>query len=113
MVRRLPFVTLGALAATLLAGAIASADSSVTFNAPAARQALEGVDLAPCRGKHGGDGHVTITFEPGGDASEAIVDRGPFASTKRGRCIEKRFRKTRVPAFDGPPVRVGKNFHVD
>jgi hypothetical protein len=113
MPARAPCVALLAFAASLLIHGVSRADPSAAFDRAAALQAINGVDLASCRVKHGGDGHVTITFDASGAASDAIVDRGTFVDTRPGRCIAKKFRKVKVPSFDGPPVRVGKNFHID
>jgi hypothetical protein len=92
---------------------ISSADVRAPFDADAARQALEGVDLASCGVKHGSDGHISVTFGPTGRVTYAVIDRGPLPATRAGRCLLTRYRKIIVPAFTGEPVKVGKKFHVD
>ena len=110
------FPALFVAAATLLTHGRSSADASAVptdFDRAAAAQALVEIDLSSCKRHHGGDGHILITFEPDGRASKAQVDQGVFVSSRTGRCIERRYRRASIPAFDGPPVRVGMRFHLD
>jgi hypothetical protein len=81
------------------------------FDRGAAAAALGSVDLRHCRSKGAleGGGHVTITFETSGKVSSVVVDGGPYPGTTAGACIAAAFRKVRVPAFTGAPVRVGKS----
>jgi hypothetical protein len=55
---------------------------------------------------------VSVTFSPSGVVTSAIVDGGAFPVTAVGSCISIRFRGTRVPAFEGGPVTVGRSFFV-
>jgi predicted Zn finger-like uncharacterized protein len=78
----------------------------------AATHALEAVSLASCRGANSpnGQGHVVVTLQPSGAASNADVDAPPFAGTDTGRCIARAYRGVHVPAFTGASVTVGKRF---
>ncbi|MBX3227291.1 MAG: hypothetical protein KIT84_34855 [Labilithrix sp.] len=84
------------------------------FDRGAAAAALAAVDLSACSGFDGpdGTGHVTVTFVSDGTAASAVVDGGPFVATPRGGCAAAKFRAVVVPAFTGPPVRVGKSFSI-
>jgi hypothetical protein len=110
---RVPGLALLAALATMLSGAVSAADASAAFDKDAAVKALAGVDLSSCKATQPGEGHVLVTFQPRGKASEAVVDRGEFGSAKVAKCIAGKFRKVTVPPFDGPPVRVSKTFHVE
>jgi hypothetical protein len=110
---RVPMLALLVFCGTSSADRVSSADTVTPFDRTAAVQALEGVDLASCTVKRGLEGHVTITFDPTGHVTKAVVDRGPFVSTRTGRCIAAKYRRVSIPAFEGDPVRVGKKFHVD
>lgn len=85
------------------------------FDKQAAVAALSSVDLSKCKpdGATKGDGHVFVTYKPGGSAMEASVDRGPMVGSKAQKCIEKEFKKTKVPAFKGGNVQVGKSFKFE
>ena len=85
------------------------------FDKEAAFAALSAVDVSGCRKDEGpfGEGHVVVTFAPSGAAKVAYADAEPFMGTPVGRCVEKSFKKTRVPAFAGEPVSVGKKFRLD
>lgn len=108
------FLTLTAL---VLTSSLARADAKVEFDRDAAANVLSSVNVQVCKpkGKKAksapvGEGHVIVTYAPSGVAQGATVDTPPFAGTKVGACIEKEYKKTRVPAFDGTPISVGKKF---
>jgi hypothetical protein len=61
-----------------------------------------------CRGE--AVGHVSIYFANTGQAVAAVVDEGDADTRAAASCIEQIFLGTRVPAFSGPPVSVGKSF---
>jgi hypothetical protein len=95
-----------------------SADQSAAaaFDRKAASEALDGVTLTTCkkpRKLQAGDGHVLITFDPSGAPSDVDLDRGPSPTSRFGKCVISQFSKVKVPPFDGPAVRVGKNFHFE
>ncbi len=94
--------------------------SEATTNAPASAGDFDRVDVAfaldhvhveDCvkAGERGG-GHVKLTLAPSGLVSAATVDRGVYAGTSVGHCIEDRYRAAHVPAFTGSPRIVGKSF---
>jgi len=56
---------------------------------------------------------VVVRFVPEGGASSAVVDRGPMVGTAVAKCIANKFKQTKVPAFKGSPVQVGKAFHFE
>src|SRR5205085_358255 len=89
--------------------------SASSFDKDAAVQAISSADLAKCRATNAekGDGHVTITFAPAGSASNAVVDKGPWVGTPVAKCLSQQFKKTKVPAFSGDPVTVGKSFKFE
>jgi hypothetical protein len=84
------------------------------FDRGVAASALAAVNVQSCARPDGptGLGHVSVTFAPSGVVASAIVDGGAFPVTAVGSCISIRFRGTRVPAFDGGPVTVGRSFFV-
>jgi hypothetical protein len=85
------------------------------FDKQAASTAIVTADLQKCRvpSVPRGEGHVIITYEPSGVASFANVDRGPWLGTPTAKCLAEQFKKTKVPAFKGGPVTVGKVFRFD
>ncbi len=85
------------------------------FDRSAAASALGSVNLAGCKKPKGptGDGHVIVTFAPAGRASDVVVDQGPFAGTKVGKCIATEYRKVKIPKFSGNAVSVGKKFKIE
>jgi hypothetical protein len=85
------------------------------FDKEAAFAALSAIDVSACRKDEGptGEGHVVVTFAPSGNAKAVWADAAPYTGTPVGRCVEKAFKKTKVPAFAGDPVSVGKKFHID
>jgi hypothetical protein len=92
-----------------------AAQEVIAFDKLAAASALSSVDLLKCKSTNAprGDGHVLVTFTPGGTATDAVVDKGPLVGTPVARCIAKEFKKAKVPAFRGEVVQVGKSFRFD
>lgn len=88
--------------------------SGAPFDRGAAAAALAGVNPAACKKPDGptGSGHVTVTFEPSGSVSSAVVDSGPYPGTPVGGCIAGKYRGARVPPFGGSSVKVGKSFSL-
>ncbi len=93
----------------------APASTSVDFDRTAAVSAINEVSLQRCKVTNAakGDGHVTITFQPGGPAEKALIDKGPWVGTPVAKCMAKEFKKVKVPAFKGEPVTVGKSFKFE
>jgi hypothetical protein len=89
--------------------------ASASFDKDAAVSAIGSVDLTKCRATNAekGEGHVVITFAPAGTASNAVVDKGPWVGTPVAKCLASQFKKTKIPAFGGEPVTVGKTFKFD
>jgi hypothetical protein len=85
------------------------------FDRQAAVTAITDVNLQKCKATNAqkGEGHVTITFLPGGAAQHALVDKGPWVGTPVAKCMAKAFKKAKVPAFKGDAVTVGKTFHFE
>jgi hypothetical protein len=115
-------VSFGALlAATTLTDAWAAppkadtGDSGPTFDKNAAASVLASVDLSKCRATNApkGDGHVLVTFVATGTAKEAVVDKGPMVGTPVAKCIAKKYKESKVPAFKGDAILVGKTFHFE
>src|SRR5262249_39627016 len=90
-------------------------DDGPEFDRQAAASAITETDLHKCRATNAtrGDGHVMITFTPEGHAQRAQVDKGPWVGTPVAKCMAKEFKKTKVPAFKGDSVTVGKSFHFE
>lgn len=90
-------------------------EEAAEFDRSAAASAITEINLAKCKATNAtrGDGHVTITFAPGGSASAAVVDKGPWLGTPVAKCMVKEFKKVKVPAFKGEAVTVGKTFHFE
>lgn len=97
------------------APAPAPKEDAPEFDREAAASALTSVDLQKCRATNvaRGEGHVFITFTPGGAAASAEVDKGPWVGTPAAKCIAGQFKKAKVPAFGGEPVKVGKTFRIE
>ena len=91
------------------------AASPIDFDRNAAVSAINEVSLQRCKATNAakGEGHVTITFQPGGPADRALIDKGPWVGTPVGKCMAKEFKKVKVPAFKGEPVTVGKSFKFE
>jgi hypothetical protein len=86
-----------------------------TFDRGAAARALGAVDVSSCAAPGGptGPGHVTIVMATDGGVASVRVDKGPYVDTVAAACIEEKFRGVRVPAFEGPPMPIGKAFRMD
>jgi hypothetical protein len=93
----------------------APVSASEEFDKQAASSALSSVDLGKCKSTNAprGEGHVSVKFAPEGSATEALVDKGPLMGTPVAKCIAKEFKKTKVPAFKGDVVQVGKMFRFE
>ena len=91
------------------------APAPIDFDRQAAVSAINEVSLQRCKVTNAakGDGHVTITFQPGGPAEKALIDKGPWVGTPVAKCMAKEFKKVKVPAFKGEPVTVGKSFKFE
>jgi hypothetical protein len=87
----------------------------VPFDKAAASTVLAAVDLAKCKSTNAprGEGHVMVTFAAVGNATEAVVDKGPWVKTPVAKCIANEFKKAKVPAFTGDAIQVGKSFRFD
>lgn len=90
-------------------------EATADFDRAAATSAIEQTDLSKCKATNAarGEGHVVITFGPAGTAQSATVDKGPWLGTPVAKCMVKAFKKTKVPAFKGDAVTVGKTFHFE
>jgi predicted Zn finger-like uncharacterized protein len=90
---------------------------SAPFDRGAAAAALGGIadGVASCKKPGGptGDGHVSITFSPGGTVVSAIVDQPPYAGTAVGGCVAGKFRGAHVPPFSGGNLTIGKRFSIN
>lgn len=88
------------------------APAAPEFDKSAAVTAITGIDLAKCKATNAakGEGHVMITFATSGEASDVKIDKGPWIGTPVAKCMTKEFKKTKVPAFKGDAVTVGKTF---
>jgi predicted Zn finger-like uncharacterized protein len=85
------------------------------FDATAAGKALEdaATTASRCKVPDGptGPGRVNVKYLPTGRVESAKVS-DPYAGTDVGECLLNVFENTRVPAFGGKPVIVGKNFEL-
>lgn len=86
--------------------------TSPAFDRSAAASALARVSVAHCASDASGPGHVSVTFSPDGSVAGVAVDGGPYGGTGSGRCVQTAFFNTRVPAFTGGAVTVGRSFVV-
>ena len=100
---------------TSAAEAPKTAETIADFDRQAAAAAITEINLSKCKATNAtaGDGHVTITFAPAGVAQAAVVDKGPWIGTPVAKCMQKEFKKAKVPAFKGDAVTVGKSFHFE
>ncbi len=93
-----------------------TAKATQPFNRNAAVAALSKAasQARSCKKSGGptGTGKVTLTFANSGRVTSATVNGAPFAGTSVGGCVASVFRKAKVPAFTGNPVRVSKSFTV-
>jgi hypothetical protein len=90
-------------------------EATAEFDRQAAASAITETNLQKCKATNAakGDGHVTITFAPGGTAQSALIDKGPWVGTPVAKCMQKEFKKAKVPAFKGDAITVGKTFHFE
>jgi hypothetical protein len=100
---------------TATAPAPAPTEEAPDIDRQAAATAITETNLQKCKATNAtkGDGHVTITFSPAGAAQSAAVDKGPWVGTPVAKCMVKAFKKTKIPAFKGDAVTVGKTFHFE
>jgi hypothetical protein len=93
--------------------AAARAANKGDFNTQAAREALEdaAVRAAKCKtiDSPSGTARIAVTFAPNGQATNAVIESGPFVGTSAGSCVASKFRTARVPAFTGEAVQVHKS----
>jgi predicted Zn finger-like uncharacterized protein len=93
--------------------AAARAANKGDFNTQAAREALEDAAdrAAKCKtiDSPSGTARIAVTFAPSGQATNAVIESGPFVGTAAGTCVASKFRTVRVPAFSGEPVQVHKS----
>jgi hypothetical protein len=93
--------------------AAARAANKGDFNTQAAREALEdaAVRAAKCKtiDSPSGTARIAVTFAPNGQATNAVIESGPFVGTAAGTCVASKFRTARVPAFTGDAVQVHKS----
>jgi hypothetical protein len=123
--------------AVLAQGWRGPAPRSLDYDAAVA--ALDAINLKPCAAKAIDEGiaqsqqpdqpelrerprtnaHIIVTFAPDGGVLTSKLDSGPDGSavdlsgTAAGQCVVERFRKARVPTFDGDPWNVGVAFLLD
>jgi hypothetical protein len=83
------------------------------FNTQAAREALEDAAARAARCKTidtpSGTARIAVTFAPSGQATNAIIESGPFVGTAAGTCVASKFKAARVPPFSGDAVQVHKS----
>lgn len=86
------------------------------FDAKAAKRALDALlpEAARCRERGGPVGitRITVTFEPSGNVSSAIVHDAPLAGTSTGACISSVFRRATVKPFTGLPGNVVQHISI-
>src|SRR5258707_872883 len=77
----LPAFALFAIAT--ISPAWAAPDDGTSFDRQAAASVLSSVDLTKCRATNAprGEGHVMVTFNATGSATNAVVDKGPMVGT--------------------------------
>ena len=96
-----------------------SSEPTGPFDRSAADDAIDNVNLKPCKTPDGpvGFGHITIVFAPNGTVSSAVVDVAQFAhsfpGTPVGNCVAGKYRNAHVAPFSGNPVTIGKTFFVE
>lgn len=99
-------------AATPPAAAPLVARGKGDFNTQAAREALEDAAARAARCKTidtpSGTARIAVTFAPSGQATNAIIESGPFVGTAAGTCVASKFKGARVPPFSGDSVQVHK-----
>ena len=90
-------------------------DNQPTFDKNAVSAVLSSVDLSKCRATNAprGEGHVTVIYVSNGAAKEAKVDQGPLVGTPVAKCIARKYKETKIPAFKGDTLQVGKIFKFE
>jgi hypothetical protein len=87
-----------------------------TFNAKAAKAAIDGIGprLKACKypGDPSGPASVMVTFAPAGRVSSASVTTSGYAGTRTESCIVQRLRDLRIPEFTGAAVTVKRSVSV-
>lgn len=85
-----------------------------SFDAAAARNSLDAVELDSCReqGAPKGYGHARVTFAAGGNVTKVVVDSPSGLSTEAVACLGAHLATASVPTFEGAPVTVGKTWLV-
>ncbi|HVH41925.1 MAG TPA: hypothetical protein VM925_06260, partial [Labilithrix sp.] len=65
------------------------------FDKRAAVSAITEVNLQKCKTTNAstGEGHVTITFAPAGEAQTVLDDKGPWVGPPVAQCMQKEFKK--------------------
>jgi hypothetical protein len=84
------------------------------FDRAAIAAALDAVKIDDCidASHRPGGGHVKLVVLASGLVAQATVDRGDYASTSEGRCIEQRFRAAHTPTWTGSARTIGKAFTI-
>ena len=112
-----PLVLAAVLAAVTCAAPSAATphEDGSTFDRQGAAATLAQIDLSMCRAPKAprGEGHVIVTFKPGGNATSAVVDRGPMVGSPVAKCIGAQFAKAKVAPFKGREIQVGKLFRFE
>ena len=107
-----PLVLAAMLTVVAFADSSAAAPGDDGFDRQSAASVLSQIDLTKCRAPNAprGEGHVVVTFKPGGAATNAVVDRGPMVGSPAAKCIGAQFAKAKIAPFKGQPIQVGKLF---
>jgi hypothetical protein len=95
-------------------GSSTAADAPPPFDRDSARAALAGPTAAAAGCFEPGadeSAHVSVTFNPNGHSTQAVVSGGTYGGTSVGSCIAAAFRGVSVAPFDGPPVTVATSIH--
>ncbi len=94
----------------------ASSSAGGGCDASTARAGLDIMNsiLASCRSPGGktGDGKITVSFNPDGHVSRAVVDEPPFAGTPEATCVSSRFKQAKIAPFTGGPGTIVYTFHI-
>lgn len=94
--------------------AASGTDTLPAFAPQAARAALNGVDVSPCRdaGAPSGFGHAKVVWNPDGRISKVTIDAPSTLSAVAAKCVGDRLGTARVDPFRGSLVTMGTTFHV-
>jgi hypothetical protein len=86
----------------------------VPFDAAAAKESLENVDLGACRaaGAPLGYGHARVTFQPDGTVSHVAIDSPSGLSDSAVRCLGAALGTATAPRFEGVPAALPAPFYV-